>query len=65
MYGDGYDGMFSRAVKDTRYDHRIIMRANIVSILANSTVKECIEHLLRAFLVKGRDVDFICDKLAP
>jgi len=65
VYGEGFVALFSLAVKEMRYDYRIIRRDEIVNYLANSKVTECIEHLLRAFLVKGCDVDFICDKLEP
>lgn len=33
--------------------------------LANSEVKEGVAHLFREFLSKGRDVDFICEKVSP
>ena len=37
IYDDGFIGKFSLAVKDMRYDHRIIQRDHIVSILSKST----------------------------
>lgn len=65
VYADDYTALFACAAKEMRYDHLHIARENIVSLLSNSSVNECLEHLFRAFLVKNRDVDFICEKLAP
>ena len=45
-------------------EQKINMRDNIVVQLANNEHKEAIKHLLRAFLVKNREVDFICTKIS-
>ena len=64
VYDQGFQAAFAKAVKELRFDYRAIVLEQIISQLAESDVRQCIEHLLRAFLVKGRNVDFICKEVS-
>jgi len=61
----GQDEEFARALRHTRLDIKLALRDSIVNTLAGSDVAEAICHLLRAFLVKNYEVDFICLHMAP
>ena len=61
----GFRDDFVQACKRMPLNQKLTMRDNIVTQLSDSEHKEAIKHLLRAFLVKNREVDFICLKISP
>ena len=50
---------------EMRLDQRLVLRDNFVVQLAQSEVKEAVSHLVRCFLNKSKDIDFICQQVAP
>lgn len=64
IYGQDYNANFLRVIMGMNLDHKSFVRRNIVTYLSNCEIKEGIQNLLRAFLVKNRDVDFIYEHLS-
>lgn len=64
IFGQDNSANFLRVMKDMSLENKTFVRRNIVSYLSNCEVKEGIKNLLRAFLVKNRDVDFIYEHLS-
>ena len=64
IYGQDYNASFLREIMKMKLDHKTHVRTNIVAYLSNCEVKEGIKNLLRAFLIKNRNVDFIYERLS-
>lgn len=64
IYGQDYNASFLREIMKMELDHKTHVRTNIVAYLSNCEVKEGIKNLLRAFLIKNRNVDFIYERLS-
>ena len=61
----GFMHDLEKAVQKMTLEIKLQLRTNIISMLINSEGSEPEAHLLRAFLVKRREVDFICEKMQP
>ena len=59
----GFMETFRNVVTRMNLEQKLNMRDNIVLQLAQQESQEAIKHLLRAFLVKNREVEFICQKI--
>ena len=55
---------FTKAIVGMTTEQQVNMRDNIILQLAKDN-QEALAHLLRAFLVKNRDVEFIRQKVTP